>query len=367
MDEDLWDELHSSDTVLVVVGGGIMMKIDPLKTYGKVVGVKQVLEDEKVEVTLGGESAVIWNVKDIALEAGDRVVIDQTNTIILDRIPAPPAPTAKAQVERVGWEDIIVHEDVRAAIDQAIVWPQKHGPLLKAYGQRETKGILFWGPPGCGKTLVAKVTATLLADGQAGGFFSVRGPELMNPYVGETERLIRELFASARKHQEDTGNRAVVFIDEADSCLGRRGRHLHSDISVPAFLTEMDGIDARYQPLVVMATNRPHDLDEAIVREGRVDMRLEIKRPEKAEVQSLFALYMNKRPHEGGAIHLATDILSRGPLWQDRSGALVAALVDRMTAKAIERDLASGATVPSGINARDVESAIVEHARNHQL
>lgn len=365
-------ELKVGDYVLVVVGAGIMTRIDPLPASGKVVIVKQLLADLKVEVSLGGESAILWNIKCLPLTDGARVVIDQTNTIVLDIIPAPPAPTVAPNVKRTTWEDVVIAADVRKEIEQAIIWPVKYKRIMTAYDQPESAGAVLHGPPGCGKTILAKVVATLLSERSGKpGFFSVKGPELMNPFVGETERLIRELFAAARKHKKDTGDRATLFVDEADACLGRRGRHLHSDISVPAFLVEMDGVDSQDNPYIILATNRPHDLDEAVIREGRCDSRFEIKRPEAPEVKQLFAIYLAKRVCAVGieeTANVAADFLSRGPLWGNRSGAMVATLVNKMTARAIERDIADGDTDnASGISLDDVREAILTHAQNHQL
>lgn len=369
MDPKLFD-LKSGEFVLVVGSGGIMARIDEPVQTGRVVAVKQILPDLKAEISLGGESAVVRNVKCLPLKGGDRVTIDQTNTIILDIVPAPPAPTRTAEVERWTWDDVVVPDIVKREIEKTIVRPVTHGHIVSAYGRKPSAGILFWGPPGCGKTTVAKVVATLIAKDGKQGFFSVKGPELMNPFVGETERLIRELFGAARQHKMDTGQRAVVFIDEADSCLGRRGRHLHSDISVPAFLAEMDGVDANNQPLVILATNRPFDLDEAVVRDGRVDTRLEIKRPEVEEVRQLFNIYLAKSVCAGSleeTANAAVDMLQRGPLWNDRSGALVASLVGKCIDAAIDRDVESLEGEVTGISLNDVREAILEHAQNHQI
>lgn len=364
------DEIKPFDTVLIVQQGGLVGKAARLPSVGRVVAVKQVIASDEIEVSVGGESAVVRHIGDFPLEAGDRVVLDTTMTLILEKVPAPPAPVLKPHFDRVLWSDIGGQVDAKRAIEEAVIWPQKHATILAAYGQRGTKGLLFHGPPGCGKTLIAKATATEIAGQGNPGFFSVRGPELMNPYVGETERQIRQLFAAARKHHEDTGTRAVIFVDEADSCLGRRGRRLHSDISVPAFLVEMDGMESTHQPLVILATNRPHDLDEAIVREGRVDRRIEIKRPEREDVKELFTLYLRSRPSLDSLEDMAergTMNLERSPLWHDRSGAMVASLVDRATAVAMKRDIESGIGKPSGIVLMDLSNAILEAAQQHGM
>jgi proteasome-associated ATPase len=268
------------------------------------------------------------------------------------------------------WTDIGGQFEAKSALEEAIIWPTKYKDILAAYGQRESKGVLLYGPPGCGKTLIAKAVATELAQQGNPGFISVRGPELMNPYVGETERQIRQLFDAARKHHEEHGTRAVIFIDEADSCLGHRGHRLHSDISVPAFLVEMDGISGAHQPLVILATNRPDDLDEAIIRPGRVDRNIEVKRPSRDDVRDLFVMYLGKRLTLDPVDRLAeacTETLEKSVLtWDKRSGAMVAGLVDRVTSIALKRDIATG-TKPSGITQHDCVIAINDVIVGHTL
>lgn len=366
------ESLDPLDTVLIVVGGGIISRIDNLPTVGKIVTITQEICPSEYEVSLRGESAILRAVVPMPLAKGDRVVVDQTNTIILAKVPPPPAPVLTTSIERVEWEDIGGQAEAKQAITEAIIWPITHNAILAAYGQRPTKGLLFYGPSGCGKTMIAKAVATTLADEGNPGFFSVSGPDLMNPYVGETERRIRDLFTNARNHHEITGTRAVIFIDEADSCLGHRGYRLHSDISVPAFLVEMDGLNSAHQPLVILATNRPHDLDEAIIRDGRVDRKIEVKRPTRDDVKELLGLYLYKRPiHKDAYVpHMIEGIINlmeTSPLWEARSGAMISGLVDRATAKAMQNDITNGATTPLGITIEDCLDAISEASKHLEV
>lgn len=347
-----------------------IVDIQPIMAQpGSTAVVKSVLSKDRLEVLINGDTVVVMNAG-VSLEAGDRVQLDMSRSVAMQKLAAPPAPTVTASVETVKWDDIGGLQEAKAAIEEAVLWPLKHAKLLGAYAQRPAKGLLFYGPPGCGKTMLAKATATALAEHGQAGFFPVRGPELVNPYVGETERAIRELFIAAREHQDVHGTRAVVFVDEADSVLSHRGRALHSDISVPAFLVEMDGIDAATAPLVILATNRANDLDQAVIREGRVDRRVLVDRPSEPDVKQLFELYLRSRPLSESLVEMAQQAaktLFSSNIWDFRSGAQVAALVDRATNLALRRDLDANRTKPTGVMWADLSAAIADAATTHVL
>lgn len=356
-------------TAFLAAEAGLIDVKPPITQPGPAAFVKAILGPSTLEVSLHNDAFVVVTAM-ADLKEGDRVQLDAARTVALQKLPAPPAPVDMPTVERVEWSDIGGLAAAKRAIEEAVLWPHQHKALLKAYGQRESKGLLFYGPPGCGKTMLAKAVATALANHGTPGFFAVRGPELLNPYVGETALQIRQLFAQARAHQATHGTRAVVFIDEADAVLSQRGTALHHDISVPAFLVEMDGIDAAQPPLVILATNRAADLDEAIVREGRVDRRIKIERPEAKDVEQLFTLYLAKRPLKdplSTVAIMATTALVGSTLWPQRSGAQVAALVDRATNAALRRDLEQKKSKPSGITLDDCITAITEAAATHTL
>lgn len=297
---------------------------------------------------------------------GDLIALDPFN-LVISKILERDAKIDSRQIGKVAWDEICGHDEAKGHLRAAIEYPLQYGALYKKYDKRPAKGVLLYGPPGCGKTLLAKAAATAAATSKGKvGFRDIKGPEILTPYVGETERKVRELFLWAKEHKRNHSHPAVVFIDEAESLLSKRGSGISSDMErtiVPAFLTEMDGLDES-GAFVILATNRPDILDSAIVREGRIDRAIEIKRPNEEESRQIFQLYLQKGPIASdvtceGLSHICAEAVFANQRLKERvSGALISTIVEETKQIALARDIAANATTPSGITLADANAAI---------
>jgi proteasome-associated ATPase len=323
-----------------------------------------------------------------------------------------PKPAAKSAKPPITWDDIAGCEEAIAAMREAVEHPQQHRELYAAYGQEPSKGVLLYGPPGNGKTLLARAAASVLgadleapveaprrdpfvflgapAEPPPRGWHYVKGGELQKPYVGESEALIAKMFAECRRYRASTNKPAVVFIDEADAVLGDRSRtgFLQSHL-VPTFLAELDGLHES-GAFVLLASNRPDTIDPAILRDGRIDRRILVPRPTRTVATQLLHLALRKRPLQcerealvtrgidaiwSGALALyelqfASGERERVTLSDAISGAMIVGLVQRAGVLALARDRAAGTKEPSGICFDDLAQAIwsahIELARVQQ-
>lgn len=281
----------------------------------------------------------------------------------------------------VGWDDVIGNDKARTALLEAIEHPVVHAELFNHYGIKAPKGVLLYGPPGCGKTMFGKAAAAALGRlyGSAVEMLVINGPSIQSPWVGETEKVIREIFAYARLYREKHKHPLVVFIDEADAILSAREGGPHWNASnVATFLTEMDGLEDS-GAFVILATNRPGALDEALLRDGRCDRKIKVERPDYDSALKIAGLTL------GGAdarwindakaadlidylfdpLHLLmaltnpeTKVTHHFLLQHIVSGAMVVGLVHRAKGIAMRRDLA-GHTV-TGLMAGDLRAAVDE-------
>jgi proteasome-associated ATPase len=276
---------------------------------GEVVTVKEVFEDRLRALVVGraDEERVCEITEAIVaagLRAGDSVLMDPRSGLLLERIP-------KAEVEELVLEEVpdISYEDVGGldsqieAITDAVELPFLHRELFVEYKLPAPKGILLYGPPGCGKTLIAKAVANSLSKkvsevtGKPAArsyFLNIKGPELLNKYVGETERQIRLVFQRAREKSEE-GVPVIVFFDEMDSLFRTRGTGISSDMEstiVPQLLAEIDGVEALKNVIVIGASNREDLIDPAILRPGRLDVKIKIERPNEEAAAQIFGQYL---------------------------------------------------------------------------
>ena len=290
---------------------------------GEVVVLKELLEDHRAIVTQRADEDKVGIVADplrsVKLKVGDHILMDSKSGYLLEKLP-------KSEVEDLTLEEVpdIDYEDIGGlttqieAIKDAVELPYLYSDYYKEHHLAPPKGVLLYGPPGCGKTMIAKAVANNLAarisekrgEKVKGFFLSIKGPELLNKYVGETERKIREIFVKAReKAAEDVP--VVIFFDEMDALFRTRGSGISSDVEttiVPQLLAELDGVEAVKNVIVIGASNRQDLIDPAILRPGRLDVKIKIERPDKAAAVDIFNKYMTAqlpihdselRPHSG--------------------------------------------------------------------
>ncbi|MEU6313833.1 proteasome ATPase [Streptomyces sp. NPDC047014] len=288
---------------------------------GDIVTLKEILEDGERALVVGhtDEERVVRLAEpllDITIRPGDALLLEPRSGYVYEVVP-------KSEVEDLVLEEVpdIDYDKIGGLGDQielirdAVELPYLYPDLFKEHELRPPKGILLYGPPGCGKTLIAKAVANSLAKkvaevtGQAQGksyFLNIKGPELLNKYVGETERHIRLVFQRAREKASE-GTPVIVFFDEMESLFRTRGSGVSSDVEntiVPQLLAEIDGVEGLENVIVIGASNREDMIDPAILRPGRLDVKIKIERPDAEAAKDIFAKYLK------ASLPLHTDDLS---------------------------------------------------------
>jgi transitional endoplasmic reticulum ATPase len=249
-----------------------------------------------------------------------------------------PSAMREVQIQRpnIKWEEIGGLTEVKEELAEAIEWPLKHADLFSIADVKPPKGLLLYGPPGTGKTMIAKAVATT----SEANFISVKGPELLSKWVGESEKGVREIFRKARQAAP-----CIVFFDELDAVAPRRGRskgdaHVTERV-ISQMLTEMDGLEDLKGVVVIGATNRPDIIDEALLRPGRFDRILEVPFPDKDAIKEILKIHTKKKPLDS-----AVNLDSLVELTDGYTGADIAAIVNAAAMSAIKEHVAS-------INERD--------------
>ncbi|MDQ1393232.1 MAG: proteasome-associated ATPase [Acidimicrobiaceae bacterium] len=279
------------------------------ETSGEVVTMKEVLSDGIRAIIVGraDEERVVEIAETLRAEklrAGDSILMDGRTGLLLEKLPRPEVEElVLEEVPDISYADVGGLDSQIEAITDAVELPFLHRDLFLEHKLPAPKGILLYGPPGCGKTLIAKAVANSLAkkvaqvtgdDNARSYFLNIKGPELLNKYVGETERQIRLVFQRAREKSEE-GFPVIVFFDEMDSLFRTRGTGISSDMEstiVPQLLAEIDGVETLKNVIVIGASNREDLIDPAILRPGRLDVKIKIERPDQEAAAQIFSRYL---------------------------------------------------------------------------
>lgn len=318
------------------------------ESAGDIVTLKEILEDGERALVVGhtDEERVVRLAEpllDITIRAGDALLLEPRSGYVYEVIP-------KSEVEELVLEEVPDIDYTKIGglgnqielIRDAVELPYLYPDLFKEHELRPPKGVLLYGPPGCGKTLIAKAVANSLAKkvaevtGQPAGksfFLNIKGPELLNKYVGETERHIRLVFQRAREKASE-GTPVIVFFDEMDSLFRTRGSGVSSDVEntiVPQLLSEIDGVEGLENVIVIGASNREDMIDPAILRPGRLDVKIKIERPDAEAAKDIFSKYLTERlPLHGD------DLSEHGGSLKAAVGAMIQSVVEQMYAESEE-------------------------------
>ncbi len=380
---------------------------------GPVAKVTEVLEGDRLRVGTehGIQSVVIQRGADLAdstVKAGDEVRVDANFRVAIEVLSRSKADDYYLDaVPELPWEKVGGQDEALAAIKEAVELPLLHAELFDRFHHQTPKGFLLYGPPGCGKTLIGKATAynlTARLSEKSGKpvrecFMHIKGPEILNMWVGESERIVREIFATAREKRR-SGFLPFLFIDEAESVLGTRRASRYSSILstlVPMFCAEMDGIESLDDVVIILASNRADLIDPAILRPGRIDRKIKVNRPDRDGAREIYKIYLTadlpydaKLVKQCGAREAVVDRLAESLVeWQFAhaeanrflevtlrsgkketlyrgdlvSGAIIASIVERAKALAIKRSIATGAE--EGISESDLRCSLdAEYVEN---
>ncbi|HEY7627597.1 MAG TPA: proteasome ATPase [Ilumatobacteraceae bacterium] len=372
---------------------------------GEVVAIKEILDDGVRALVIGraDEERVCEladSLRGVHLRAGDTMRFDPRTNMLFEKLPRPEVEDLLLEeVPDISYADIGGLDTQIEEIADAVELPFLHSDLFAEHQLPAPKGILLYGPPGCGKTLIAKAVANSLAKKVAdktGGekgrsyFINIKGPELLNKYVGETERQIRLVFQRAREKSEE-GWPVIVFFDEMDSMFRTRGSGISSDMEstiVPQLLAEIDGVEGLRNVIVIGATNREDLIDPAILRPGRLDVKIKIERPNVDAARQIFARYLTDEipiaPDESvpTMIEATVEEMYRADegnqflevtyqngdketlYYKDfSSGAMIENIVRRAKKLAIKRVIAGGTR---GVSTRDLIDSIKQEYKEHE-
>jgi proteasome-associated ATPase len=378
----------------------------------------------RFEQEMGRQSMILQRSTDLIgaeLKAGDEIRIDPSHRVAIEKlVDLKTSRHVLDETPKVTWEQIGGQSEAITAIRKAIEYPLLHTETFERFRFSQPKGFLLYGPPGCGKTLIGQAAAGSLAKlvseskqeqppdrdkrppVTSGAFLHVKGPEILNMWLGESERMVRDLFDQARARRED-GALPFIFIDEAESILGTRRAMRSFNISntlVPMFCSEMDGIESLRDVVIILASNRPDLIDPAVLRPGRIDRKIKVSRPNKDAAAEILKVYLTTDlpldqalvKERGGEQTRAVDslvediiesifrraednrllsirlrtgqnkVLYRGDLV---SGAILASIVQRAKEKAIDRMIQSGQE--SGLQANDLLDSVSEEFREGDM
>ena len=369
LSEELRKKLKPSSKVVLNPEGAIVDYSEFGKSLGGEISTVDEVCNGRLRVHVNGNPRLVFNTTE-GVKPGDEIQLDRFGLMATERFDRKKTRYALEKIPQAPWSNIGGLESTITQIRAEVEEPFLHKEVFARYGRKPAKGILLYGPPGCGKTMIAKSIAynlAKMAGNGAGHFISVKGPEILDKFVGNSEANIRRVYAAARDEAEQSKVPTIVFIDEAESVMKTRGSGISTDVYdsiVPQFLAEMDGMNGDCDVVTVLATNREDILDPAILRNGRVDLKIRVPRPNREGAKKIFEIYLKNKPLQGFTSSLekfAEQAVSRiydeqttynvvspkgilgkfGPQSM-MSGAIIKGIVDRACGYAIQREINRG-------------------------